>query len=253
MSRPPRTEAAWDEATLRDPHGDPRKADRVARMFNAIAPSYERFNTVASLGQDARWRKVAVAAARVQPGDVVLDVCCGTGDMLRTFARGQPQPGQLIGVDFAGEMLRRGSYRGINIPVRLIEGDALDLPLAERSVDVVSCAFGVRNFQRLQRGLEEMARVLRPGGRVVILEFATPEHPVLRWGYRVYCDTLLPRVGAWLSRDASGAYRYLPRSIETFETRSSMLGRLRDAGFEGARLRNLTLGGVVVYAAARGG
>lgn len=239
--------AAWDRAALRDPHRVPGKAERVAAMFNAIAPTYERVNTLVSLGQDARWRRAAVAAAEVRPDDVVLDLCCGTGDMLRAFAQAGVRPRRLIGVDFARAMLVRAGRGDWAVPVALVQADALRLPLADQSVDVVSCAFGVRNFQHLQAGLLEMLRVLRPGGRAVILEFATPDNPVLRWGYRLYCEVVVPRVGALISRDRGGAYRYLPRSILTFDTRRSMVLRLEDAGFADVTSRALNLGGVVVY------
>lgn len=237
----------WDGEALRNPHGQPDKAHRVEAMFDAIAPTYERVNSVASLGRDAAWRRRAVAAARVRAGDVVLDVCCGTGDMVRAFARTPPAPRLIIGVDFAGQMLERGDYGAVDVPVHLIRADALRLPLADASVEVISCAFGVRNLGDVQAGLGEMGRVARPGARVVILEFATPTNPLLRVAYRLYCRQLLPRVGAWISHDAVGAYRYLTRSIETFETTDSMERRLRDAGFAEVRARRMNLGGVVLY------
>ncbi len=243
--------SAWDERALRDPHGEPAKAARVEAMFNAIAPTYERVNTVASLGRDARWRRCAVLAADVRAGDVVLDVCCGTGDMLRALAAGHPAPARLIGVDFAREMLNQGTYAGVKIPLELLHADALALPIADGAVDVVTCAFGVRNFQDLPAGLREMWRVLRPGGRVVILEFAPPANRLLRWGYRKYCDVALPLLGRLISRDRSGAYQYLPRSIETFETRAEMTRRLADAGFTNVTSVALNFGGVVVYRGER--
>ena len=244
---PSKRGAGWDRESLRDPHGQPDKSARVRAMFNAIAPTYERVNTLATLGRDLTWRRRTVAAAAVQQDDVVLDVACGTGDMIRTFARAEPPPARIIGVDFAREMLDRGDYAGICTPVELIEGDALDLPLDDESVDVISCAFGVRNFQSLQQGLCEMYRVARPGARVVILEFASPENRLLRWAYERYCDTVLPRLGALVARDNVGAYRYLPKSVQTFESRRSMLRRLEDAGFTGVTGRQMNFGGVVLY------
>lgn len=241
----------WNDANLRDPHGQSDKAARVQAMFDAIAPSYERFNSVATFGQDARWRRRAIRAANVQPGDVVLDVCCGTGDMLRTFARATPAPRRLIGLDFSREMLSAGRYDGLTPPVELVQGDALALPFDDASVDVVSCAFGVRNFQDLDRGLAEMRRVLRPRGRVVILEFAPPDNPVLRRLFLLYCRSVLPRLGAWLARDKVGAYRYLPESIDLFESARGMIGRLQSAGFENVTIRRMNLGGVVLYRAER--
>ncbi len=251
MSNVEPTGAAWDHATLADPHRQPDKAARVAAMFDAIAPSYERFNTAATLGRDTRWRRRAVAAADVQAGDVVVDLCCGTGDMLRVFAAAQPPPGRLVGVDFSAGMLAHAGLAGLGVPVQLVRADALRLPLADRSADVLSCTFGVRNFADLQRGLSEMGRVARRGARLVILEFATPQNAVWRWAYRRYCETVLPRLGTWLSGDRSGAYRYLPRSIETFETTAGMVRRLTDAGFHDVCMTRLNLGGVVLYRAVR--
>lgn len=242
---------AWDGDSLRDPHAQHDKARRVESMFDAIAPTYERVNAVASLAQDAGWRRKAIAAADIRAADVVLDVCCGTGDMIRTIACSDPSPARIFGLDFAAQMLARGDYTGITTPIQLVRGDALNLPFADESLDVVTCAFGVRNFQDLSRGLREMRRVLRPGGRVVILEFALPENALLRFGYRLYTGAILPRLGALLSRDKSGAYRYLPRSIQTFERRAALVSRLREAGLADVATRSLNLGGVVIYRGQR--
>ena len=241
----------WDASSLADPHRDPDKAVRVEAMFNAIAPTYERVNALASLGCDAVWRRRAVAGTRPRSSDVVLDVCCGTGDMLREFARHAPPPARLIGVDFAQQMLEHGDYTGVAPPVELIRGDALDLPLADAAVDIVSCAFGVRNFQDLDAGLREMHRVLRVGGRIVILEFAPPRNPVLRWLHAGYTRTVLPWLGRLVARDASRAYDYLPRSIHTFDTRPRMERRLGEAGFANVESAAMNLGGVVVYRAVK--
>lgn len=245
--RTPPARAAWDEATLRAPHAAPDKADRVEAMFDAIAPTYERVNTLTSLGRDAVWRRRAVAAAAVRADDIVLDVCCGTGDMVRAFARHEPGPALVLGVDFAAGMLAAGATTDLPVPVQLLRADALRLPLADRSVDVISCVFGVRNFADLQAGLRELARVARPGGRIVILEFATPTNALLRVAYRFYCEQILPRVARYVSGDRVGAYRYLARSIRTFETTAGMIRRLEDVGFDGVTGRRMNLGGVVLY------
>lgn len=236
---------AWDPQALADPHRQPDKADRVRRMFDAVAPHYERVNTLASFGLDASWRRRAVAAAGLRGGELVLDVCCGTGDMIRAFAVHRPTPRLIIGVDFSPRMLAHSLLPG-GSDVLLCRADALRLPLRDQSVDVVSCAFGVRNFQDLAAGLREMCRVLRPGGRVVVLEFALPEGRLARWGYRLYTGLVLPRLAAMVSRQRD-AYRYLPRSIHTFERRELLAARLREAGFAAVSSRPLVLGGVVIY------
>ena len=243
-------EPIWDETRLRDPHAQADKAARVQAMFDEIAPTYERVNHVVSLGRDSAWRRRTVLAADVRDGDVILDLCCGTGDMLREFARGPARPGRLIGLDFAARMLAAGHYEGVSPQPRLIRADALRLPLADASVDVASCAFGVRNFQDLHGGLRELRRVLRRGGRAVILEFAAPESAPLRWACLAYCNHVLPRLASWLSRDRSGAYRYLPSSIRTFERRGAMVAALRAAGFDDVRTWTMNLGSVVLYRAA---
>ncbi len=242
---------AWDDATLRRPHAQPDKAARVRSMFDAIAPTYERVNRVASFGRDAAWRRRAVAAAAVRPADVLLDVACGTGDMIRAFDAAPMPPERLIGADFSGGMLSRGHYEGLRRPLQLLQADAQRLPLADASVDIVSCAFGVRNFQDLAAGLAEMQRVLRPGGRVVILEFALPESPLLRVPYRLYTEFILPRLGRWLSRDRSGAYRYLPQSVRSFARRRELAALLETAGFAEVTATPMNLGGVVLYRAVK--
>ena len=245
--QPPVEHVAWDRETLRNPHGRTDKAERVRAMFNAIAPTYERVNAVATLGRDAAWRRRAVTLAALRAGDVVLDVACGTGDMIRLFARATTPPARIIGVDFAEDMLARGNYTDIKTPVELIEADAQELPLPNETVDVISCAFGVRNFQDLSAGLREMGRVARRGGRVVILEFAEPQNRLLRWAHAWYGNIVLPRLGRLIARDRVGAYQYLPKSVQTFETPEAMVRRLMEAGFGKITTHRMNLGGVVLY------
>lgn len=178
-----------------------------------------------------------------------MDVCCGTGDMLRAFGLAEPGVQCLIGVDFSAGMLGAADLDDLRPVCQRIQADALRLPVADGAVDVVSCAFGVRNFGILQDGLQELLRVTRPGGRVVILEFAQPEHAILRWVHRQYCHVVLPRVGQWLSGDRTGAYRYLPRSIETFESVRTMVARLEAAGAARVEVQRMNMGGVVLYRA----
>ncbi len=248
-STPPRRPdgPAWDRTTLRAPHAQPDKAARVEAMFDAIAPTYERVNAVASLGRDVAWRRRAIAAAGVRAGDVTLDICCGTGDMVRALAACAPAPRLVVGLDFAAQMLAAGRYEQGGAAIQLLRGDALRLPLADASVDVMTCVFGVRNFADLGAGLREMYRVARPGARVVILEFTLPEWAILRWGYRVYCECVLPWIGRLISRERVGAYEYLAQSIRTFEPAAALAGRLREAGFAEVTTTPMNLGGVVLY------
>lgn len=245
------TELRWDRDTLEAPHTQPDKAQRVQAMFDAIAPTYERVNSVASFGRDAAWRRRAVRAAQVRAGDVALDVCCGTGDMVRELARQEPPPARIIGVDFAAQMLAAGDFATSRCTVEVQQADALALPLADAAVDVITCAFGVRNFNDLGAGLREMSRVARPGARVAILEFSMPDNAILRWLYRTYTERIMPRLATWLSRDRTGAYRYLPASIRTFVTANGLAAALREAGFANVRAQRMNLGGVVIVSGVK--
>ncbi len=247
-------EAAWSPATLRAPHQAPDKAARVRRMFNAIAPTYERVNTVFSAGRDAAWRRRAVALAKIGRDDVVLDVACGTGDFSRAFAAARPR--SVVGTDFAHNMLtlavgREDGGASGAAPIRWCEADATRLPFADGSFTVTSSAFGVRNFDDLEAGLGEMHRVLRPGGRAVILEFSRPQRRMFRAVYELYANRLMPRAASWLARDRSGAYEYLPRSVVSFPDAAGLCACLRRVGFDAITPTPLTLGVVTVYVAQR--
>lgn len=237
---------AWSKPLLRSPHKVADKAQRVRGMFNEIAPRYELVNRLFSGGRDTYWRKRAVKLAEVHPDDDVLDIACGTGDFARAFAQASPK--SIIGTDFAHEMLTRASGRG-DQRLRWVESDALHLPFADNSFSIVSCAFGVRNFVNLDDGLKEMARVLRPGGRAIILEFTRPTNPLFRRAYELYANYIMPIGASWISRDRSGAYHYLPRSVVSFLNAEEMVSRLDDAGFSNSQAKRLTMGVVTIYLA----
>ncbi len=236
----------WDERRLADPHGQPDKAARVRAMFDEIAPSYERVNRILSAGRDTYWRRYAVEMASIRPDDRVLDLACGTGDLARTFASAAPR--LVVGCDFAERMLREAADRPAEA-IRWCLADALILPFAGESFTAASCAFGVRNWQDLHRGLAEVHRILRPGGRFVILEFSMPSLPLLSTAYLFYLRRVLPVVATWISRDRSGAYRYLPASVSSFVDAKGMTSALHEAGFVRVRTRRLTLGIVTIFLA----
>lgn len=241
---------SWDAERLRAPHAQPDKADRVRHMFDAIAPTYERVNRLASAGRDAYWRREMVRMAEVRPNDVMLDVACGTGDVLRAFGGAQVRPAVLVGLDFAPRMLCLAATR----PVPgggFACGDALRLPIPDHSVSLVTCAFGVRNFQDLVAGLREMARVLVPGGRAVILEFSIPTRRWLRALYLLYFNRVMPAVAGLISRDRSGAYRYLPRSVVSFCGNEAIRSALASAGFSEVCAYPRTCGVVTMYVARK--
>jgi demethylmenaquinone methyltransferase/2-methoxy-6-polyprenyl-1,4-benzoquinol methylase len=245
----PGAATAWTDAELADPHAREDKARRVQAMFAAIARSYDLNNRLHSLWRDQAWRREAVRAAAVKPGEEVLDCACGTGDLTLAFARTHAKT--VIGLDFTPEMLDlarvktdRATERGPGLAatVRYIPGDAQNLPFEDGSFDVVSIAFGIRNVQRPELAVGEFFRVLRPGGRLVILEFDRPGLAPVRWANDFYCGWVMPRTATLISRDRSGAYRYLPRSVGSFMD-SVALGRvLERAGFARVERRALTLG-----------
>lgn len=249
---------AWTDAELADPHGSDRKAEKVRAMFGAIARSYDLNNRVHSLWRDQAWRRHAVRAAKVREGEQVLDVACGTGDL--TFAFARSPAGVVTGCDFTPEMLAIANRklvspaygwatRGMVDRVRFQWADAMALPFPERAFDVVSIAFGIRNVADPRAALREFARVLRPGGRLVVLEFDQPRFAPLRWFNAVYCKRIMPRTATLLAHDRSGAYKYLPASVGAFMTREAMTRAIEEAGFEPPRVDPLTLGICACYVA----
>lgn len=241
------TAPVWDDARLDRVHDQRDKSDRVRAMFDTIAPTYERINTLFSFGRDRAWRRELVHAAKVARGDAVLDVACGTGDVVRAFER-DSTAGSVVGADFSTQMLAGAQHRSTPI-ASWCQADAQSLPFADGSFDVVSCAFGVRNFQDLSRGFSEMHRVLRPGGRIVILEFTRPENRLVRAVHEFYSGKIMPVLAGWISRDSTGAYRYLPRSVVTFLDPKNMCAMLEQSGFVFAGARRLTFGVVHLYRA----
>lgn len=244
----------WSASDLAaDPHRAADKADRVQRMFGAIARRYDLNNRVHSFGRDQAWRRRAVRLAGLRPGDEVLDAACGTGDLAEAFA--DAGAASVCGVDFTVEMLalaRRKAGRndrpGRARP-RYVPGDVMALPFADRSFDVVSIAFGIRNVERPAQALAEFRRVLRPGGRLVILEFSHPANPVLRALGRFYCGHVMPLTATLLAGDRTGAYRYLPRSVATFADRRKLVALIEEAGFTSVTGHPLTFGVCIAYVA----
>ena len=239
----------WSDPQLASPHEVSDKAQRVRRMFDAIAPRYELVNSVFSAGRDRSWRRIAVRQAQVHFEDDVLDVACGTGNLARTIERAGPR--SVTGCDFASKMLVRATGCRTS-RCRWCAGDALNLPFRSSAFTVVACAFGVRNFADLDRGLGEMYRVLRSGGRLIILEFTRPANRVARRLYEWYAHRVMPRGAAWLSGDRSGAYRYLPCSVVSFLSAEQLCARLKATGFEQVHVKPLTMGIVTILVAHRG-
>lgn len=244
----------WTQGNLANPHVVADKAVRVNRMFTAIAESYDLNNHLHSLWMDQYWRKVAVRMASVKPTDIVADVACGTGDLSLAFAKAGPR--KVVGVDFCHAMLHGAVRKADSLGsgggrISFFEGDALRLPLEPQSVDVVSIAFGIRNVADWGRAIDEFHRVLKPGGRLIILEFSLPRNAILRGLYNFYFRKILPHTATLISGDKSGAYHYLPESVNTFISRDQMMGRIKTAGFTDVRARGLTMGVCQCYRGVR--
>jgi demethylmenaquinone methyltransferase/2-methoxy-6-polyprenyl-1,4-benzoquinol methylase len=215
--------------------------DAVRTMFDRIAPVYDTMNRVMTAGLDRRWRRLAVRAV-VWPGDRVLDVCCGTGDLAVEAER---RGGRVVGLDFSERMLERA--RDKSGTIEWVQGDALTLPFADGEFDAATVGFGVRNLDDLERGLRELYRVLRPGGRLAVLEITRPRG-VLRPFFRVWLDVLIPLAGRLLP--GGKAYTYLPASIRRFPGPEDLSALLEGAGFRGVSFRLLGGGVVALHTAS---
>lgn len=240
--------AAWSQENLSNPHLVEDKAKRVEAMFNAIADSYDINNRVHSLWRDQSWRRAAVKLANVTPQSDVLDVACGTGDLSMAFADAGVH--SVTGVDFTYNMLavanhKRSQCKGV-VPT-YFQGDAMNLPIADESADVVSIAFGIRNVAQPQVAMAEFYRVLKPGGRLMVLEFSLPKNKLLLAGYNFYFRHIMPRTATWIARDKSGAYKYLPQSVNTFIGREQMRDMFNSCGFTDFSQKVLTCGIALVY------
>ena len=219
-------------------------------MFDAIAPRYDLLNHLLSAGIDRRWRLRAIRTLRLTGRETLIDVCTGTAD-IALAAHGAAR---VVGVDFAGAMLSRGAGKvraaGLERQIVLVQGDAMRLPVEGQSADAVTIAFGIRNVQAAAVACAEMARVLKPGGRLAILEFGVPRVPGFSRLYQWYFRAVLPRVGRLISGH-TGAYSYLPASVGTFTPPAEFARMLEQAGFTTVLADPLTFGIVYLYTARR--
>jgi demethylmenaquinone methyltransferase/2-methoxy-6-polyprenyl-1,4-benzoquinol methylase len=232
-----------------------KSADRIAGMFDAIAPRYDFLNTLLSAGLDRYWRRRAIRSLGFSGRETLLDVCTGTADVALAAARARRVgAARVVGVDFSAAMLGRGRHKvgrsDLAARVQLVRGDAMRLPTASASVDGVTIAFGIRNVAQPEVACAELWRVLRPGGRLAILEFGLPVVPAVRPLYLWYFRHVLPRIGRAVSRH-DAAYSYLPASVGAFPWGQAFADLLRGAGFNDVRSRPLTLGIVYLYTARK--
>jgi demethylmenaquinone methyltransferase / 2-methoxy-6-polyprenyl-1,4-benzoquinol methylase len=224
-----------------------QKAGHVRGVFDSVAPRYDLMNDVMSMGLHRAWKAYAVGVANVQPGDQVLDVAGGTGDLARAFAKQVGERGQVVLTDINEAMLRAGRDRlldeGLALPTAAC--DAEHLPFASGRFDVVSVAFGLRNMTHKDAALAEMCRVLRPGGRLLVLEFSKPA-AALQKAYDLYSFKLLPMMGQWIAGDAD-SYRYLAESIRMHPDQAALKALMKGAGFAHVDVHNLAAGIVALH------
>ncbi len=223
------------------------EASAIKEMFEGVAPRYDFLNRVLSLGIDRGWRRRVVESLELRPEHHVLNLCCGTGDLALEIARSS----RCTACDFAWNMLTRAQAkaRSSNRPIAVACADALELPFADSLFNRATIAFGIRNLESMPSGLTEIHRVLKPGGRLAILEFSQPNRGWLKLPYRIYLDRLLPALGGLLSRKE--AYRYLAESIQGFPVPEVLVGLLEEAGFSEARYSWLTGGIVALHVATK--
>jgi demethylmenaquinone methyltransferase/2-methoxy-6-polyprenyl-1,4-benzoquinol methylase len=226
---------------------DSAKAGRVRGVFDSVAPKYDVMNDLMSLGLHRVWKAYAVAVAKPRPGDKVLDLAGGTGDLARAFAKPVGAGGLVVHTDINEAMLRQGRDRlldeGIVLPTALC--DAESLPFANGSFDLVCVAFGLRNMTHKDKALAEMARVLKDGGRLVVLEFSKVAAPLAR-AYDWYSFNVLPRIGQWVAGDGA-SYRYLAESIRVHPDQATLKAMMKSAGFGHVDVHNLSAGVVALH------
>lgn len=221
-------------------------AATIQQMFAEIAPGYDRANRALSMGVDVRWRRRTVKTVAPQPGERGLDVCSGTGDLC--FAL-QDAGAAMLGADFCAPMLQHThkKQRSDGRRSEFLAADAMNLPFGDDRFDFATVAFGIRNVAEPVVALREMARVVRPGGRVVVLEFCKPRVPVFASFYRFYFGRVLPKLGKWISGAKNDAYRYLHDSVQAFPERGAFLELMQEAGLSAPRQRLLTGGIAAIY------
>ncbi len=229
------------------------KREEVKEMFDNIAPAYDRLNHILSIQIDKIWRRRVVKKVRSFNPSTILDLATGTGDLAISLARNIPSA-KLIGIDLSEGMLavaqRKVEEAELSQRVELKCGVAEDIKLAEQSVDVVTVAFGVRNFGDLQKGISEMVRVTKAGGHIVVLEFSSPDNPIIRWGYNLYSHNILPFIGGLISKDRR-AYEYLPASVDEFPSPKRFVEIMQSAGVAECQILTQSFGIARIYIGRR--
>lgn len=221
------------------------KKEKIQAMFDGIAPSYDKLNHVMSLNVDKLWRKHALREIVDGTPQQILDVACGTGDSTIAIAAAAGAGSRVIGADISEGMMalvmEKAAHEGVHDRIRLQVADGENLPYEEGTFHRVTCAFGIRNFEHKEKGLQEFYRVLRPGGKAVILELSVPRNKTVRWFYDLYFMHILPWIGGLISGNRA-AYEYLPASVHAFPSPQAFCGMMTEAGFTNVRHKAFTLG-----------
>ena len=221
------------------------KKEKVREMFDNIAPSYDKLNHVLSMNVDKLWRRHALREIVDGSAQRILDVACGTGDSAISIAKAAGEGSTVTGVDISEGMMAlvegKAKKAGVEDCIDLKVADGEALPYEDGIFDRVTCAFGIRNFEHKEKGLSEFLRVLKPGGKAVILELSVPQNRLVRWAYDLYFTRLLPRIGGAVSGDKA-AYRYLPASVHQFPSPQAFCLMMETAGFRAVRCRTFTFG-----------
>jgi demethylmenaquinone methyltransferase/2-methoxy-6-polyprenyl-1,4-benzoquinol methylase len=230
-----------------------KSGTRVQEMFRQIAPRYDAMNHLLSMNVDRYWRWRAVRRLKIQPGLPILDTCTGTGDLALAIERAAPESVRVVGSDFCGAMLEIADRKKRpDSRVEFIEADSQSLPFPDDTFGCVTVAFGLRNVADTDRGLRELARVCRPGGQVLILEFSQPRLWGLRQVYGYYFRNVLPRIGQWFARNDKAAYEYLPASVGQFPDGEELAQRMTAAGLSNVKFTPLTGGVATIYEGTAG-
>jgi demethylmenaquinone methyltransferase/2-methoxy-6-polyprenyl-1,4-benzoquinol methylase len=230
------------------------KKEQVEEMFDNIAPTYDRLNHIMSLNIDRVWRRRVMRIVRRAKAQKIMDVATGTADLAIAMAK-RIDNTQILGIDLSEEMLavarRKVEKLGLNERITLEKGDAENLSMvSNESIDAATVAFGVRNFENIERGISEIYRTIKPGGKLIVLEFSMPKNSIVRWIYRQYAHRLLPRIGGMISKDKE-AYTYLPDSVEEFPAPERFAQILKAAGFKSVKLRSQSFGIAYIYDATK--
>ena len=230
------------------------KKEGIRKLFDNIAPDYDKLNHILSMNIDKGWRKKAVKELLDTNEPLnILDVACGTGDFTIEIAQKAPTGSKVTGIDLSEGMMKIGreKIKAAGVDAQMVQGDCEELPYADNTFHRISVGFGVRNFEHLEIGLQQMHRVITPGGKLVVLELSVPSNPVIRWCYKLYFLKILPTIGGWISGDR-GAYEYLPASVLRFPAPDKFIAMLKDAGFSKVIHRSLTFGICRMYIGIKG-